>query len=248
MLFGMKPIALIVSWVLTLGAFVGLYTQHRRVSKLEARLAAPRDNSAQQETADEVAGISARVGRLERIVAFRPATPAPTAAAPGAPAAPAAPAAPSSPEMAQLREDVDALLTGEATNTEQGKARLRALINETQQQQWRERQVRRDERIVQQLTDSAHLNSRQRDDLTKIMEEERNQRRTLLENARNGGGDVQDMRPAMRALREKSDQKVREILDANQFNQYTQTRGSGRGQRGGGGGGGGGGDNPAAPR
>lgn len=240
----MKPIALIVSWVLTLGAFVGLYTQHRRINKLEARLAAPRDSSAAQETADEVAGLSARLGRLERIVAFRPATPAPTAAAPGAPAAPAAPVAPSSPEMTQLREDVDALLTGEATNTEQGRARLRALIAETQQQQWSERQVRRDERILQQLTDAAHLNSSQRDNLAKIMEEERNQRRALLESARNGGGNGQDMRPAMRALREKSDQKVREILDANQFNQYTQTRTAGRGPRGDRNGG----DSPAAPR
>jgi hypothetical protein len=230
MLFGMKPIALIASWVLTLLALVGLYTQHRRVSRLEARLAAPREGGAAQETADEVAGLAARLGRLERIVAFRPATPSAAPAA-NAAAAPAAPAAPTAPELHQLREDVDALLTGEATNTEQGKARLRALIAETQQQQWNERQTRRDERILQQLTDAAHLTNRQREDLGKIMEEERTQRRALLESARNGGGDFQELRPAMRALREKADQKARELLDANQFNQYNATRSSGRGQR-----------------
>jgi hypothetical protein len=224
-------------------ALVGLFSQHRRITRLEARLAASQASPA-ADSSEEVAGLAARLGRLERIVAFRPAT-APAAPTATAPTAAAPTAAPAPPELQQLREDVDALLTGEATSTEQGKARLRALIAETQQQQWNERQARRDERLLQQLSEVAHLQGRQREELGKALESERTQRRELLERARGSGGDFADLRPALQALREKTDQKARELLDAEQFNQYTSSRASGRGRERGGPRNG---DNPTNPR
>jgi hypothetical protein len=223
----MKQLITIGSWGLLLLALGGLYMQHRRVAQLEAKLASVAEKrSISGEIADEVAGLAARVGRLERIVSFRPPTPAsPSAAAPTAATSPpvAAPTAAAG-EVHQLREDVDALLTGEATSTEQGKARLRELIAETQQQQMIERMTRRDERLLQRLTENARLNSRQRDDLNKALEEERTQRRELLAKARAGSGNFEEMRPALQALRAQTDQKAKAILDAEQYNQYTSSR------------------------
>jgi len=225
----MKPLLWVGSWVLALSALAGLYFQHQRILRLEARLAELRDSGPSSSASDELAALTARVGQLERTVTWRAAAPQPAPQAPAA-AAPAAPANTSA-EVQQLREDVDALLTGEATATEQGKARLRALIAETQQQQWAERQAQRDERILQQLTENARLSSRQREDLGKTLEAERTQRRNLLANARSGQGNFEDVRPALQALRAQTDQKAREILDAEQYSQYTASRAAGRGPR-----------------
>jgi hypothetical protein len=183
--------------------------------------------------------------RLERLMAWRAAAPAGSAAAaPSAPTAAAAPPA-GAPEFQQLREAVDALLTGEATATEQGKARLRALIAETQQQQWNERMAQRDDRILNRLTETARLTPRQREDLGKVLSAERDQRRALMASARSGQGSMESLRPALTALREQTDQKARAILDAEQMTQFTATRS--RGPRNGGGGNGGGGQRPDSP-
>lgn len=224
-----QQLAWIAPSALALVALGGVYAQQRRVAELEARLQAPRDPAPASAPSAEIAALMARVARLEQVTAWRASPPAP-GSAPAAVAAPA-PAAHPAPEIRQLREDVDALLTGEASATEQGKARLRAIIAETQQQQWADRQVRRDERLLEQLTESARLTTRQREDLRQALETERTQRRELLGKARAGEGGFQEIGPALQALRAQTDQKVRGFLDAEQYGQYTTSRSAGRGGR-----------------
>lgn len=224
--------------ILAVGALGGLMVQHRHIARLEARVSAPSESP--DDTAAELATLTARVAQLERSRARAIALPtAPPAAAPAAGGPP--PVVPGNlvAEVQQLRQDVDALLTGEATSTEQGQARLRSLIADTQQRQWAEREERRDARIVQQLADDAHLSQAQRDDLGRAFEAERTQRRALLAGVRQGEGRSEELRSSLQALRAQTDQKARALLSADQYTKYEATRTQGRGPRGGGGGGGG---------
>jgi len=238
----MSQLGWILPLVLSVAALGGAIVQHRHIAALEARVA------AQPETPDdataELATLTARVAQLERQRPVRVVSaPAAPAESPPAAGAAAPPPANLQAEVRQLREDVDALLTGEATATEQGQARLRAVIADTQQRQWAEREEHRDQRVLQQLTDEAHLNPSQRDDLGKALEAERTQRRTLLAGARSGDGQgrPEELRSALQALRAQTDTKARSLLSAEQFTKYESSRTFGRGPRGGGGGGGGGG-------
>lgn len=256
----MKPIMWIAPSLLAVASLGGTLVQQHRISGLQEQLAALQDRAASpSQAAADLTEIKARIVRIEQTQAWQASAGTP-AAAPAAPGAP--PAAPAAPEVARLREDVDALLTGEAASTEQGKARLRTLIAETQMQQMAERQVRRDERILSQLVEVARITPRQREDLAKALEAERTQRTSLF-TARGGqpggfaagpggglgggpGGGIGgpgDVRPALQALRAQTDEKARAILDAEQYKQYTAARAPGRGGPRGGGGGGG---NPAA--
>ncbi len=245
----MNQLTWLIPSVLSVVALGGVGVQQRRIATLEARIAAPHDNA--DDVSAELLTLSARVAQVERASASASAMRVVAAPAPAeVPAAPgAAPAAPATlvAEVRQLREDVNALLTGEATATEQGQARLRSLIADTQQNQWREREVRRDERVLQQLTQDAHLSPSQHDDVAKALEAERTQRQTLMANARAGQGRPEDLRTAMQALREQTNQRVRSLLSAEQYPKYEATRTFGRGPRGGGPGGPGGGGPAANP-
>lgn len=234
----MKLLVSLGPWVLSALAIGGFVLQERRVTQLERRVYALRESPGESPPHGDLAALSARVDRLEKTEAWRAAAPPPAAGVqPTATATATATAAPvpghGAGEVQQLREDVDALLTGEATATEQGKARLRALIAETQQQQWAERQQNRDARILQRLTETARLSPRQRDDLAKVLDAERAQRATLLASARGGQRSMEELRPAMQALRAETEQKAKAILDTEQLAQFTAARAPGRGPRGG---------------
>lgn len=234
----MKQLAWLVPSALSVTALGGVVVQHRHTAALEARVSAPHETP--DDVAAEIATLTARVAQLERLRSVRVApAPAPAESPPAGGAAVPVPATLAA-EVRQLREDVDALLTGEATATEQGQARLRSLIADTQQRQWAEREERRDARILQQLTDDAHLNQSQRDELAKALEAERTQRRTLLAGARSGEGQgrPEELRSTLQALRAQTDQKARSLLSAEQYTKYESSRSFGRGPRGGGGAGG----------
>lgn len=245
----MKQLAWIVPSVLSVAALGGIAVQHRHIAALEARVSAPQDSP--DDATAELATLTARIAQLERqrAVRFVQAPSAPTESPPAGGAAAPAPASLAA-EVRQLREDVDALLTGEATATEQGQSRLRTLIADTQQRQWAEREERRDTRILQQLADEARLNQSQRDELGKALEAERTQRRTLLAGVRSGEGQgrPEELRSALQALRTQTDQKARALLSAEQFAKYESSRTFGRGPRGGGAGGGGGGGGREQPQ
>lgn len=225
----MKQLTWIAPSALALLSLVGVYAQQRRVADLETRLQAPPSAVPAGATAAAFAALSARVARLEQEASRQANPPAPRSAA--AVAAAPTPAGAVAPEVRQLREDVDALLIGEASATEQGKARLRALLAETQQQQWAERGVRRDERILAQLTETANLSARQREDLRLALEAERTQRSELLSRARSGPGGAPFDGAALQALRAQTDQRARAILDAEQYAKYAASRSFGRGGR-----------------
>ncbi|MFO0577351.1 MAG: hypothetical protein U1A78_25375 [Polyangia bacterium] len=229
LLFSLGP------WVLSALAIGGFALQERRVTQLERRVYALRESPAEAPPHGDLTALAARVDRLEKTESWRAATPPPAAGAPpSATATATAPGPGHGPgELQQLREDVDALLTGEATATEQGKARLRALIAETQQQQWSERQQSRDARILQRLGETARLTPRQHDDLAKVLDAERAQRATLMASARGGQRSMDELRPALQALRADTEQKAKAILDPEQLAQFTAARAPGRGPRGG---------------
>lgn len=213
-------------------ALTSSYMQQRRIASLEAQLA---ELQAAQRAAgqDDSAALVGRVERLEKQLAWQASRPvvagtAPAAAAPGAATAPVIVQGANPGQVQQLREDVDALLTGEAISTEQGKARLRELISDAQRAQWAERQVQRDERIVSRLAESAHLSARQREDLTRALADERNGRNALIGGGRGGPGQPEEVRTQLQTLRAQTDQKMRSILDAEQYKQYEASRSFGR--------------------
>lgn len=228
----MKPLASILPVALSLFALGGLYVEHRRVTSLESQLVSARDAPAPEEgahdpNAGDLALLRARVDRLDRVTAAGPA-PQAGLAGPIPAAATGAVAAPPPADIHQLRQEVDALLTGEATATEQGKARLKAILEESQREQWREREQRRDDRILSRIGESAPLSDRQREDLGKAMEAERTQRRVLMESARTGGADYDQLRPLIEALRAETDRKAKEILGSDQLAQYEAARAQAR--------------------
>ena len=233
----MNQLGWLIPSVLSVVALGGVGVQQRRIASLEARLSSPRDNP--DEVAAEVATLAARLAQVERASAQRVVAAPLPAEAPAAGGAAAPLPASVTAELRQLREDVNALLTGEATATEQGQARLRSIIADNQQHQWAEREERRDERVLQQLTTDAHLSQTQHDDLAKALEAERTQRRTLLANARSGTGRPEELRATMQALRGQTDQTAKSLLSAEQYTKYEASRSFGRGRGGGGPGGGG---------
>lgn len=224
----------LLSWIgpslLAALALTGSYMQGRRIASLEAQLVELQ--AAQRATGrDESAALAGRVERLEKQLAWQASRPVVAGAVPDAAAPVPVPviAQGASPgQVQQLREDVDALLTGEAISTEQGKARLRELISDAQRAQWAERQVQRDERIVSRLAESAHLSARQREDLTRALADERNGRNALIGGGRGGPGQPEEVRTQLQALRAQTDQKMRSILDAEQYKQYEASRSFGR--------------------
>lgn len=224
-----------LAWVapsfLAVLALTGSYVQQRRIVSLETQIT-ELQSAQRARGSDESAALAQRLERLEKQLAWQASRPVVAGAAPEPMAAPGtAPvvvqgANPG--QVQQLREDVDALLTGEATSTEQGKARLRELISETQRAQWAERQVQRDERIVNRLAESALLTARQREDVTRALADERTQRNALLGGGRGGPGQPDEMRAQLQALRAQTDQKMRSVLDAEQYKQYEASRSFGR--------------------
>ena len=66
-----------------------------------------------------------------------------------------------------------------------------------------------------------------------MLDAERAQRATLLAGARGGQRSMEELRPAMQALRADTEQKAKAILDAEQLAQFTAARTPGRGPRGG---------------
>lgn len=224
-----------LSWiapsVLAALALTGSYVQQRRITSLETQIT-ELQTAQRGRGNDESAALAQRLERLEKQLAWQASRPVVAGTAPEPAAAPgAAPvvvqgANPG--QVQQLREDVDALLTGEAVSTDQGKARLRELISETQRAQWAERQVQRDERIVNRLAESAHLSARQREDVTRALADERTQRNALVGGGRGGQGQPEEVRSQMQALRAQTDQKMRTILDAEQYKQYEASRSFGR--------------------
>ncbi len=167
-------------------------------------------------------------------------------------------------QLQALRADVDALLTGEPLGTEEGRKRLKEVLRSVQDEMFADRAQQREAQQAQgradrvrRFVEEARLSATQAQDLTRLLDDEAEKRRSLWD-ARRGanaaGGQPggvspgQQMRDQMRALRAATDASAKSILGADQYTQYEAMRSEERGGGRGGGGFGGGGGNRRGPR
>lgn len=94
------------------------------------------------------------------------------------------------------------------------------------------RQGREDERYprrTQEWLDAIESTSGQLDEASRrslrgVWSSERKEIRSLVEEGRNGGRDWSEVREDIRAVRERSDERIRGLLDGEQYEAYRQTR------------------------
>jgi len=227
--------------VVALAALVVVWLQrstiHRIESELEARAGAP-PRRAPARPSEQPADLEGRVASLEQTVArvFRMVL----AAGQARERSGRSPVESTDDRrVANLREDVDALLTGEAVGTEQGRKQLHQIVRKVQEQVWQERrqqwQTMRDEmrrQRVKTLAKEAGLNANQVERLNTLLDDERSQRRALRQGARSGQVPFAQVMEQMRTLRQTTDQKAKELLDSRQYAEYEKMRQERRGWRG----------------
>jgi len=139
-------------------------------------------------------------------------------------------------QVAALREDVDALLTGEALATDKGRERLHDIIRQAQQKQWETWRNRRVEMRKQalrsrlrELADKTAIPADKLETLTTTLDAERDQQRAIFRGLRQGQKTVDQARAEARALRQSTDQQAKQLLDDKQFAEYEKMRQQGRG-------------------
>lgn len=150
-------------------------------------------------------------------------------------------------EVAALRTDVDALLTGRGLESPEAKQAVRAAMAEAREQARAEREAKRAERRAawfEQFATEQGLSGDQKVRLQAAMEESQRVRTELREAMQSGEKTREEMREAMRNARQAFDASVDGILDAEQkaafdAGQREQRGGGGRGGDWGGGGRGG---------
>ncbi|WP_426751069.1 hypothetical protein [Myxococcus sp. Y35] len=141
-------------------------------------------------------------------------------------------------EVEQLRSEVQGMVAGEALNSEGGRDFLKDMVRNVQdemrdeqraerQQRWQQAQVQQQaqqqERVRQFITD-ARLNYNQEQTLTRRLEAESTKRQALMEEVRAGTKSMRDVRQALRAETQQTDQEMNAILDESQRAQYQTLR------------------------
>ena len=142
-------------------------------------------------------------------------------------------------EVAALREDVDALLTGGGLDSREARDKVKTLIDKTREKARAERRERRNEfrsaRREEWLTEfssSAGLDGEQQEAVKTIMARQDEVRQKLRETVRNGDKSFSEMREAMRVARKATEDELREVLDEEQFAAYQKNRAERRERRG----------------
>ncbi|MBN2360202.1 MAG: hypothetical protein JXR83_12190 [Deltaproteobacteria bacterium] len=133
--------------------------------------------------------------------------------------------------LAALRSDVDALLTGSAIDTEAGQKRFQQLVRvaqdelfaERMQEHEAERARERADRITR-LAEEANLSAQQTQDLTRLLDDERDQRRALRDNVRAGDRPRAEVFAEFQAIEQKTDEGARKLLDDDQYTRYQAMR------------------------
>jgi len=162
----------------------------------------------------------------------------------GAPAQPGQPQPPASNDLlsrqlAALRSDVDALLTGgDPTQNEVGRARLKDIVRSMQDEVFsdraHDRMARHEQGRAERLkkfTSDARLDSRQEQELNRLLNDEAKKREESMQARRDGRGGQggPSMREQNRAMREQTDAAAKSILSPNQYEQYQSMRSEDRG-------------------
>ena len=151
-------------------------------------------------------------------------------------------------ELAQLREEVRGLITGEVLGNPASRSALKEVIREAEADSQRERSVLRQQRTEQRALEqkarwkefatAAKLTYAQEQELTRRLEAEDAARKALSEQLQNGPPNPEAFR-TLRDQRRETDQAMGKLLDDAQKEQYQALRredrgGGARGERGGG--------------
>lgn len=130
-----------------------------------------------------------------------------------------------------IRQDMDALLTGEALNTDKGRKQLYRIVRRAQEEAWAERRRQwrefRAEVFKQQMrkfADDAGLTERQYQDVTDALSQARTQRRAMFQQVREGTKTYTQAVDEIGRLRQKTNNKLKGILDQKQYEQFTKMR------------------------
>jgi len=150
-----------------------------------------------------------------------------------------------------LRDDVDALLTGQALETPRGRERMKEVFKSLQEEvaaeRMQERMAAREQRLAERFdrfVSDAKLTANQEQQLRAALDAEAKLRQSFLE-SRDGGA-----RPPfedMRAARQKTRETAKAVLSEEQLESFTAMRSEERGGLGGLGGGGPGGGGGRRP-
>lgn len=145
-------------------------------------------------------------------------------------------------EVAELREQVRGVVTGEVLTNDASRAALKDVIREAEADSQRERLVQRQQRQEQRVEEqkakwkdffaTAKLTWPQQQELEKRLAEEEAARRAIAEQLQNGGPNPDAFR-ALRDQRKETDQAMGKLLDDTQKEQYQALRREDRGGRGG---------------
>ena len=153
-------------------------------------------------------------------------------------------------DVAQLRQEVRGLISGEVLSNEASRAALKEVIRETEADSQRERiaqaQQRREQRAQDQkvkwkeFVGTAKLTWQQEQELTKHLEAEEKARLDFAQKMQSGDGAPMgpEVFRAMGDRRRETDEAMNKLLDETQKEQYQALRredrgGGGRGDRGG---------------
>lgn len=208
-----------------------------RASERAAAPQAPEQTARLEESSDgeriislemEVSRLTRRVDALERSGIVKP----------GEPAA-AMTTEQQAKQLQALRSDVDALLTGEPMQTEEGRKRLKEVVRAVQdevfadrvQERTAQREQQRQDRL-KKLVEDARLSPTQAQDLSKLLDDETKQRKVLMEARRSGAGPQNgqgSVREQLQAVRRKTDEGAKGLLSAEQYTQYEAMRAEDRG-------------------
>lgn len=136
-------------------------------------------------------------------------------------------------EVAQLREEVRGVMTGEILSNDASRAALKEVIREAeadrQQERNLERQQRQEQRAVEQkakwkdFVTTARLTSTQEQELNRRLEAEETARKALTEAMQKGTPNPDGFR-ALRDQRRETDQAMTRLLDDTQKQQYQALR------------------------
>lgn len=142
-----------------------------------------------------------------------------------------------------LQKDVDALFAAGVLDTDHGRARVKEVFREMQDEiatdRFRAREEQREEQRKERFTRfaaEARLTTVQQR-LEGVLDSEVTERRALFEKMQGGGGERGQALQELRALREKTDQAAREILPGDEYEKYQAMRRAEGGRQGGGRGG-----------
>lgn len=142
-------------------------------------------------------------------------------------------------EVAQLREEVRGVITGEILSNDASRAALKEVIREAEADNQRERAERRQQQQEQRAAEqrakwknfaaTARLTFQQEQELTRRLEAEDAARRALAEQMKAGTPPTPETFRAMREQRRETDTAMNALLDDTQKQQYQALRREDRG-------------------